>query len=58
MAVVINELEVAPSAAATSGQEPQGQKQQGSSSQSPEAIKTMEKALHRKHQRNHRLEAY
>ena len=58
MAVVINEIEVAPSSATTSGQEQQGQKQQGSSSQSPDAIKTMEKALHRKHQRNHRLDAY
>lgn len=55
MAVVINELEVAPQPAA---QESSGQKPQGPASTSPEALKMMDKTLHTRQQRNHRLEAY
>jgi hypothetical protein len=58
MAVVINELEVAPLSAAPAAQAQQGQKQAGAGAPSPEAVKAMEKTLHKKHQRSYRLEAY
>jgi hypothetical protein len=55
MAVVINELEVAPQPPA---QEPAGQKQQVSVSMPPETLTMVDKLLHVKQQRGHRLEAY
>jgi len=55
MAVVINELEVAPQPPA---QEPPSQKQQGSASMPPETHKMLDKMLRAKQQRSYRLEAY
>jgi hypothetical protein len=55
MAVVINELEVAPQSAAP---EPQGPKPQASAPASPEALAMMDKTLRVRRQRDHRLEAY
>jgi len=55
MAVVINDMEVAPQPAGQSGSQ---QSQGGGDSGAKDKIKQMEKNLHRKQQRKNRLEAY
>lgn len=57
MAVVINELEVAPPAAAEASGRQEAQAQ-GAGTASPEALKAVQRMLHTKQQRGHRLEAY
>ncbi|HEV3037491.1 MAG TPA: hypothetical protein VHA33_06865 [Candidatus Angelobacter sp.] len=53
MAVVINEMEVAPQPA------PAEQQAQGGNDSAPkDNVKQMEKTLHKKRERSHRLEAY
>lgn len=58
MAVVINELEVAPQpeAQAPAAAPQQGQSGGGAAQQDP--VKQVQKILHLKYRRNHRLEAY
>lgn len=53
MAVVINDMEVAPQPAA-GGQQSSG----GGDAGGKDKLKQMEKTLHKKQQRKHRLEAY
>lgn len=55
MAVVINDMEVSPQPVGQSGGQ---QAQGGSDSGAKDKIKQMEKNLHKKQQRTHRLEAY
>jgi hypothetical protein len=55
MAVVINDMEVAPQPAAQAGGQ---QSQGGGDAGSKDKMKQMEKTLHKKQQRKHRLEAY
>lgn len=57
MAVVINELEVAPQPANEANGKG-GQERQGQPPLSPEAMKTMEKTLFRRYQKSYRLETY
>lgn len=57
MPVVINELEVAPQAATPEGGKHEEQAQAAGSA-SPETLKTVQRMLHTKQQRGHRLEAY
>jgi hypothetical protein len=55
MAVVINDMEVAPQPAGQAGsQQSRGSGDAGSK----DKVKQMEKSLHKKQQRKHRLEAY
>jgi len=57
MPVIINEMEVAPQAAAPESgkhEEPA----QAAGSVSPEMLKAVKRMLHTKQQRDHRLEAY
>lgn len=54
MAVVINDMEVAPQPAQAGAQQPTG----GSDASGKDKLKQMEKTLHKKQQRKHRLEAY
>ncbi len=55
MAVVINDMEVMPQPAGQSGGQ---QAQGGGDSGTKDKLKQMEKSLHKKQQRKHRLEAY
>lgn len=57
MAVVINDLEVAPQAATDESGRQQGQAQEAGPV-SPETLKAVQRMLHTKQQRSHRLEAY
>lgn len=54
MAVVINDMEVAPQPAQAGAQQSRG----GGDAGSKDKLKQMEKTLHKKQQRKHRLEAY
>ena len=54
MAVVINDMEVSPQPAAPAA----AQQSQGGDAGSKDKIKQMEKDMHKRQQRNHRLEAY
>lgn len=54
MAVVINDMEVAPQPAGQAG----AQQSRGGDTTSKDKLKQMEKTLHKKQQRKHRLEAY
>jgi len=54
MAVVINDMEVAPQPAQAGAQQSKGSGDTGSK----DKTKQMEKTLHKKQQRRHRLEAY
>lgn len=54
MAVVINDMEVAPQPAQAAAQQSRG----GGDAGSKDKLKQMEKTLHKKQQRKHRLEAY
>lgn len=54
MAVVINDMEVAPQPAGQAG----AQRSNGSDAGGKDKLKQMEKTLHKKQQRKHRLEAY
>jgi len=54
MAVVINDMEVAPQPAAPAAV----QQSQGGDAGSKDKIKQMEKDMHKRQQRRHRLEAY
>jgi hypothetical protein len=58
VAVVINELEVTPQPTTEAGGGQQAPEKQGAASASPEAVKAMEKTLHKKYQRSYRLETY
>ena len=55
MAVVINDMEVAPQPV---GQAAAPQSRGGGDAGSKDKVKQMEKTLHKKQQRKHRLEAY
>jgi hypothetical protein len=54
MAVVINDMEVSPQQAAPAA----AQQSQGADAGSKDKIKQMEKDMHKRQQRKHRLEAY
>jgi hypothetical protein len=54
MAVVINDMEVAPQPAGQAG----AQQSSGGNAGGKDKLKQMEKTLHKKQQRKHRLEAY
>jgi len=54
MAVVINDMEVSPQPANPAAAQPA----QGGDAGSKDKIKQMEKDMHKRQQRNHRLEAY
>jgi hypothetical protein len=54
MAVVINDMEVAPQPAGQAGAQQSG----GGDAGGKDKLKQMEKTLHKKQQRKHRLEAY
>jgi hypothetical protein len=54
MAVVINDMEVAPQPAAPAA----AQQSQGGDAGSKDKMKQMEKDMHKRQQRRHRLEAY
>lgn len=54
MAVVINDMEVAPQPAGQAGP----QRSSGGDAVGKDKLKQMEKTLHKKQQRKHRLEAY
>jgi hypothetical protein len=56
MAVVINEMEVAPQPAPDGA--PGAQPAQGADSASKDKLKQVVKTLHKRHQRTARLEAY
>jgi type IV secretory pathway TrbL component len=55
MAVVINDMEVAPQPAGQAGAQ---QSRGGGDASGKDKLKQMEKTLHKKQQRKHRLEAY
>ena len=55
MAVVINDMEVSPQPAGQAGAQQSGG---GSDAGGKDKLKQMEKTLHKKQQRKHRLEAY
>ena len=57
MPVVINEMEVEPQTAPPEGRQHE-EHAQGAGSGSPDTLKTVQRMLHTKQQRGHRLEAY